>query len=246
MGPSHEMLRNRLLGALLPEDYDFLRPDLSVEEYESGHILVEARAPATRIWFTETAIASVILSTKRGNRAEAGIVGRDGCTPLGALTVDDISAFQVLIQVQGSGLAAPVTAVRALIDARPGARDVFTRFTHTQYIQTAHTALVNSTYAVEERLARWLLMCHDRVDRDELLLTHEFLSVMLAVRRPSVTVAMHLLEGERFISARRARITIVDRAGLEEFAGDAYGAPEAAYERLIGPLRRAPDGRAAR
>jgi DNA-binding transcriptional regulator YhcF (GntR family) len=81
--------------------------------------------------------------------------------------------------------------------------------------------------------SRWLLMCHDRVDGDELPLTHEFLSLMLAVRRAGVTEAIHLLEGAGIITARRAIITIIDRERLEETADDSYGAPEAEYERLI-------------
>lgn len=103
-------------------------------------------------------------------------------------------------------------------------------------MQTSYTALSNAVHPVDERLARWLLMCHDRVDGDELALTHEFLSLMLAVRRPSVTTALHVLEGNRFITAERGYITIRDRRRLEEFAGDAYGRPEAEYKRLIGPM----------
>ena len=79
-------------------------------------------------------------------------------------------------------------------------------------------------------------MCHDRIVGDELELTHEFLSLMLAVRRPSVTTALHTLEGNRFIRAERRLIVIRDRAGLEEFAGDAYGRPEEEYRRLLGPF----------
>ena len=86
---------------------------------------------------------------------------------------------------------------------------------------------------VGQRLARWLLMCHDRVNGDELPLTHEFLSIMLAVRRAGVTEAIHVLEGAGIIRARRAFITILDRERLEETAGESYGVPEAEYERLI-------------
>jgi CRP-like cAMP-binding protein len=98
------------------------------------------------------------------------------------------------------------------------------------------TVLANAHYPVDERLARWLLMCHDRWDGDVLPLTHEFMAVMLAVRRPSVTTALHVLEGNRFIRAERGCVTIRDRSALEEFAGDSYGPPEREYERLIGPL----------
>jgi hypothetical protein len=101
-------------------------------------------------------------------------------------------------------------------------------------VQAAYTALSNAVHQVDERLARWLLMCHDRTATDEISLTHEFLSLMLAVRRPSVTTAIHMLEGNRFISAERGFITIRDREGLEEFAADAYGGPEREYETILG------------
>jgi CRP-like cAMP-binding protein len=89
---------------------------------------------------------------------------------------------------------------------------------------------------VSERLARWLLMCHDRVQGNEIELTHEFLSLMLAVRRPSITTSLHILEGNGFIKAERGNITIRNRAALEEFAHDAYGKPEMAYRRLMKDL----------
>ncbi|MFC6776836.1 Crp/Fnr family transcriptional regulator [Methylobacterium gregans] len=90
---------------------------------------------------------------------------------------------------------------------------------------------------MEERLARWLLLAHDRVDGDELPLTHEFLSLMLAVRRSSLTIATHMLEGAGMIRAKRGLIIVLDRAKLEAAAGETYGKAEAEYERLIGPYR---------
>jgi CRP-like cAMP-binding protein len=113
---------------------------------------------------------------------------------------------------------------------------LFGRFIHAFGSQISFTALSNAVHNIDERLARWLLMCHDRVDGNEILLTHEFISLMLAVRRPSVTTALHILEGKKLIRAERGRITVRDRAGLESFAGDVYGKPEEEYRRLIGEL----------
>jgi len=103
-------------------------------------------------------------------------------------------------------------------------------------VQLAYTAISNALHDVNERLARWLLMCHDRVSGNEIALTHEFISLMLAVRRPSVTTSLHILEGNRFITAERGSITIRNRAALEEFAHDAYGKPEEEYRRLMKDL----------
>ncbi len=101
-------------------------------------------------------------------------------------------------------------------------------------IQTVQTALANGTAKIEERLSRWILMSHDRVGHNDLPLTHEFLSIMLAVRRPGVTDALHQLEGRGLIRATRGQITVVDRAGLIRVAEGSYGVPEAEYQRLLG------------
>ncbi|GJE04672.1 hypothetical protein GMJLKIPL_6637 [Methylobacterium isbiliense] len=110
------------------------------------------------------------------------------------------------------------------------------RFAQVQGLQSNYTALSNAVHQINERLARWLLMCHDRSPSNEMALTHDYLALMLAVRRPSVTTTLHVLEGNGFIRTERGLITIRDRRGLEEFAQDAYGRPEAEYRRLIGPL----------
>lgn len=131
----------------------------------------------------------------------------------------------------------PVAAFQGAVAQSASLRTLLLRFAQVLGIQTAYTALSNAVHHVDERLARWLLMAHDRVDGESLGLTHEFMSIMLAVRRPSVTTALHVLEGNGFIRSERSCVIIRNRAALEEFAGDSYGVPEAEYERLIGPMR---------
>ena len=121
------------------------------------------------------------------------------------------------------------------MEDRPALRLHLQRYAHVFMIQIAATALADGRYRVEQRLARWLLMCHDRLS-DSLPLTHEILALMLGVRRPSVTDALHILEGSLFIKAKRGRIIVRNRRGLEELAGAAYGAPEAEYHLLFGAL----------
>ncbi len=110
------------------------------------------------------------------------------------------------------------------------------RFAHINSVQASYSTLSNAVHQVDERLARWLLMCHDRSSTDDMSLTHEFMSVMLSVRRPSVTNALHVLEGNGYIKSERGYVTIINRFALEAFAGDAYGKPEAEYRRLFGSL----------
>ena len=120
------------------------------------------------------------------------------------------------------------------IQASVSLRDSLLKFVQAFGVQTAHTAICNAQSNIEVRLARWLLMAQDRIQDDTLPLTHEFLSLMLAVRRPGVTDAMKALRQRGLISYRRGEITIDNRKGILRVAGEAYGTPESEYRRLIG------------
>ena len=113
-------------------------------------------------------------------------------------------------------------------------RDSLLKFVQAFSVQTTHTAICNARAKLDERLARWLLMAQDRIQSDILPLTHEFLSLMLGVRRPGVTVALKALRERGLIAYRRGEITIKDRKGMERVAGEVYGTPESEYRRLIG------------
>jgi CRP-like cAMP-binding protein len=107
------------------------------------------------------------------------------------------------------------------------------RFAHTFNVQVSQTAVANGHYTINQRLARWLLMCQDRADSHEFPMTHKFLSIMLGVRRAGITDSLNSLEGKKAIRALRSRIVVLNRAVLEEIARAAYGIPEREYRRLI-------------
>ena len=121
----------------------------------------------------------------------------------------------------------------AAVEESQSLRKLLLRFIQVQIVQTAQTAFINGTYNLEVRLARWLLMCQDRIDGDEFPVTRDFLSLMLGVQRSSTTIAVQALEGYRLIKAQRGRITIRDREKLIAVADGGYGLPEAEYARLI-------------
>lgn len=146
----------------------------------------------------------------------------------------DRTPNETFMQVAGHGFSMDANRLRELMETRPSLKLHLSRFAQVQMTQAAHTALSNGRGKLEERLARWLLMGHDRVDGEDIALTHEFLSIMLGVRRAGVTVATHLLEGKGLIRATRGAITVIDREGLEEEAHHSYGVPEREYERLFG------------
>ena len=135
--------------------------------------------------------------------------------------------------VCGPALGIGVDRLLAAADASATLRAVLLRYVQTFIVQSAHSSLANAHHRIEARLARWLLMCHDRVEGDVLNLTHELLSLMLGVRRAGVTVAIHLLEGRGLIKATRGHIRVLNRGGLEATAQGSYGVPEAEYARLL-------------
>jgi CRP-like cAMP-binding protein len=230
---------NNYLLALLKDKQGFFRSSaLNPVTLERGQRLYHPNTTPKHCLFIETGLASVIVTSPEGHKAEAGVVGREGMVPVSAFTTDGGTPMEVTMQVGGSGFKIEFAHFREAFEGSAEVREIFLRYAHAFLVQSAFTALSNANHRVEERLARWLLICHDRVDGDELPLTHEFLAIMLAVRRPSVTIALHVLEGHRFIRAERNLITVRDRAGLELFANDAYGPSEREYERLLKPLSK--------
>ncbi|UVD60831.1 Crp/Fnr family transcriptional regulator (plasmid) [Rhizobium sp. Pop5] len=229
---------NRLLALLPEEEYAAVAPHLEPCAIPSGFIIVHANAPIEQVYFPCSGVGSVINISPEGNRVEAGLFGRDGFAPVAAAIDAGISVSEVTVQVPGFAYRLPQRTLADLMKTQPVFAGLLHKTVHVLATQAGFTALSNAVHEINERLARWILMCHDRIDGDKLALTHEFIALMLAVRRPSVTTALHILEGNHFIRSVRGLVIVRDRAGLEEFASDAYGKAEAEYERLIGPLRR--------
>jgi CRP-like cAMP-binding protein len=238
-------LRNRLLRALIPEDFALVGPHLEPVALPKGKILIEPNRPIEHVYFPESGVASVVAFNSDHRPVEIAITGREGLVGPSIILGVDRTPHQSFFQMEGEGYRIATPHLTRALEASRILHDLLLRYVHVLTVQTAATAMSNGNSVLSERLARWLLMCHDRVDGDELILTHEFLSLMLAVRRPGVTEAIHLLEGTGIIRARRAHITILDRERLEETAGDSYGVPEAEYERLI-PNREVSGGSQSR
>lgn len=227
-------VRNRLLAALSEQDLDLVRPHLSRVELQRGDVMAEPNKPIEHVYFPEEAIGSVVAITPEGRRIEVGIFGRDGMSATSLLLGSDRSPHQSFTQVPGSALHMPAEHLRDVVRQSPSLHGLLLRYIEAFNVQVAHTALSHGSYTIEERLARWLLMCHDRTDGDDLTLTHDFLGIMLGVRRSGVTLSLHMLEGAGMIRAKRGVITVLNRERLEEVAGGGYGVPEAEYRRLIG------------
>lgn len=229
-------VRNRLLAKLCPEDFDLLQPHLEPVALNRGDVLITPNQPITHVYFLEAGITSVIANTAGGRRIEIGLTGRDGLAGTPVLLGVDSTPHETFMQIAGSALRIKTESLRHALQQSPSLHSLLLRYVQAFTIQTSHTALSNGSHKIEERLARWLLMCHDRLDGDDLPITHEFIALMLGVRRAGVTEALNILEGRGIIRTGRGNIVVLKRTKLEKAAGDSYGVPEAEYHRLIGPL----------
>ncbi len=234
--PDQSNLSNRLLAALSPADYKQIQPLLERHVFARGEVLVHPYKPNTHVHFLESGLASQIAITPENRKLEVGIYGREGVGPPSSILGADRTPHQHIMQMAGEGFLIAVKTFSFMIEQSRPLRELLMSYIQAFTIQTGYTALSNGSGVIAERLARWLLMCHDRVDGDDLPITHEFLGIMLGVRRSGVTDAIHLLEGVNIIRATRGNIRVLDRGRLEETAGDSYGVPEAEYRRLVGPF----------
>lgn len=227
-------IRNRLLAALAPDILAALQPHLERHSLEQGFAAEVPDRTITHAYFPEPGVFSVVAHTPAGTRLEAGIIGPEGMTGISLLNGVDRSPHETFIQIPCRAWRIEAGVLRRLLREHRTLHDHLLLFAHVFSVQVAQGALANGRFTIGERLARWLLMCHDRSDREDLALTHEFLSLMLGVRRAGVTTALQLLDGTGAVRVRRGIVTVRDRASLLEAAGDSYGVPEAEYERLLG------------
>jgi CRP-like cAMP-binding protein len=224
--------RNRLLLALSKADRALLAPWLEPVELELRQSVEQAHKPIKYVYFPESGIISVVAKSA-GEQIEAGLIGYEGMSGAAIVLGNHRSPNDAYVQMNGSAHRISAKRLRDAIQASKGLHQRLQSFVHVFMVQIAQTAFANGKATIDARLARWLLMVHDRQDNDELQLTHEFMAVMLGVRRSGVTNALHVLEGKSLIRASRGVIRIVSRKGLTSLAGGIYGVPEAEYERLM-------------
>ena len=230
---------NRLLLSISDADAALLAPHLEPLEMKVQTVMERPGAVIEHVYFLDAGIGSTVAVAGRDKRVEVGLFGWDGMSAHAVLLGSERAHYECFMQVGGSGRRIAVAAMRDALDRSLTLRLSLLRYVQAYMMQLVYTALSNAQSSLEERLCRWLLMCRDRSNDAEIALTHEFLSTMLGVRRAGVTNALHVLEGEHLIRARRGRITITDREGLQRRAGACYGPPEAAYEDLLGVSLRA-------
>ncbi|MDN4633798.1 Crp/Fnr family transcriptional regulator [Sphingomonas sp. PsM26] len=235
--PDQSTTKNILLATMSPEDFARLRPNFHRVNLNRGDVLVPANRRVDYIHFPEGGVISTVSDTPGKGRTEVGIIGKEGVSATHLLLGASDTPHESFIQV-GEATALRITTdnyLAAIAQSEP-LRTMLLRFVQALMIQTAQSAATNAHQRVEARLARWLLMCHDRMDGDEIALTHDFMGMMIAAERSGVTVTLHILEGAGMIRSTRGRVLILDRAKLTDLAGEGYGVPEVQYSRLVAPF----------
>jgi CRP-like cAMP-binding protein len=231
---------NQLLRRLPDTEFAHVAGRLLRVELNRRHVLITANKPIETVYFLESGIASIVMTMPSSGSTEVGIFGREGFSGTPLLLGVDRSPHDTFMQVDGvSALQISAADFQAVLEQSPTLRTLLLRYVQTALIQSAANTAANAHLRVEARLARWLLMCHDRIDGDDIRITHEFMAMMIAAQRTRVTMTLHILEGTGAIQASRGRIKVTDRKKLEQLAGDAYGHAEAEYRRVIGPFGRA-------
>ena len=232
--PPPNQSNNHLLSALSKPDFMLLAAHLRPVRLDLRRPLEDANQPIQHIYFPDVGIVSVVAEGTRARQSEVGLIGREGMTGINVVMGNNRSPHASYVQVAGHGRRMKADDLRHAMQESGSIRNCFLHFAQAFMVQTAHTAVANGRASIEERLARWLLMAHDRLDGNELPLTHEFIALMLNVRRAGVTESLQVLTRRRVITAKRGQITVTNRPGLETAANGLYGIPEAEYQRLTG------------
>ena len=228
------LVENHLLASLRKADFAPLGPKLQWVDLKVHDRLYGPNQEIEYAYFPTAGICSVIAENATGVRSETGVVGNEGFIGNAIVLCAGSAPSHAIVQMEGRALRLKKGQLQKAMTQRPALLATLLRFIHVFTVQIAQTAVANGHNTIAQRLARWLLMCQDRADSPEFTMTHEFLAVMLAVRRSGVTEALNDLEGQELIRATRGRIAILNRSGLMAIAGGAYGVPEKEYNRLLG------------
>jgi CRP-like cAMP-binding protein len=225
---------DKLLAALPAADYQRILPSLTTVPLKFKQILHKNGAKIDAIYFVGGGVASLTSVMADGRMVEVATIGNEGVVGMTAFLGGDVSPGEAFIQVpNGGGQSMPVAAFRRELDRRGPFYNLVSRYSQALQVLMMQSTACNSLHSVEERCSRWLLMTQDRVEGDEFRLTHEFLSYMLGVRRPTVSLVLGTLDRAGVIENGSKRITVVDRKRLEETSCECYHVVRRAFDRLL-------------
>src|ERR671919_785215 len=227
--------KNRLLAALPDEALSSLRPHLRTVHLLRGSVLCETDEPLRRVYFPEAGAVSLLSVFEDGTTAEMATVGREGVVGIGALLGGQHAFGRHVVPVSGSALAVEASRFQSALRENRALRGACETYAQAFLAHLLQNVACNAIHRVEQRCARWLLMCDDQAEGDTFELTQEYLAEMLGVRRSTVTVVAGTLQRAGLIHYRRGAITVLDRRGLETTACDCYQIVRDTYARSLLP-----------
>lgn len=228
----HREVQNHLLKRLKPDEYERFARELEFVPLSFQEKLYGQGEPVTHVYFLESGVASIVLDlVEDGDVVEVGTIGREGFAGLPVFFAEPVATTRCFVQVVGAAQRMPASTFTRLLAALPGLHAILMRYASAVLTMVSQTAACNRMHVVEARLARWLLMTHDRVDGDEFSLTQELLGLMLGVRRPAVSIAGATLQKAGLIRYTRGKIAVLDRKGLEEASCECYAHVKRAFDR---------------
>ena len=216
------LIANQLLAALPKKEYQALRSQLEEIPLVFEQIIYKPEIAMSDVYFPNSGIISLLAGLNERATLEVGMVGREGIVGLAVFMGVKESQNRAVVQGAGSAMRMKAKAFRRECDNGGALSHLLQRYTHSLLTQITQSAVCNQFHSVEARLARWLLMTHDRMEADEFQLTQEFLSNMLAVRRECVNKAAGKMQKRKLIAYSRGRLTVLDRAGLEATSCGCY------------------------
>jgi CRP-like cAMP-binding protein len=232
---SYTARKNRLLAALPETEFDRVLAHVDRVKLSLGQVLYESGDKLDYVYFPTTAIISLLYVMENGATAEIGIVGNDGILGIALFMGGDTTPNRAVVQSAGDALRMSARDLKAEFTLGGVFHNLLLRYTQALITQISQTAVCNRLHPIEQQLCRWLLLSHDRLDSDKLVMTHDLISNMLGVRREGVTVAAQKLAGQNLIRNDRGTITVLDRPGLESRVCECYKVVNDEYRRLLGP-----------
>jgi CRP-like cAMP-binding protein len=222
MNDSTNWPRNRLLLALSARNLKQLMPDLDNVRCQREQVLLDADSSLDHVYFPDSGVLSVLAVYANGDVIEMATIGREGCSGMQAIFGAKVSSAQLLVQIPGTAAKMSRAAFARAMQSMPPFRSLMYSYVHAFLEQVMVSVACNGAHSLKERLARWLLMMHDRSDDDELPITQDLLAEMLGVQRPTISNAVRELELAGWIERGRRQVTILDRQGLADASCECY------------------------
>jgi len=231
---SDPALQNHLLEALPEAEYLSLRDKFELVSLTLGQVIYESGDRLSHLYFPTTSIISMLYIMENGGTAEIGIAGNNGLIGYALFMGGETTSSRAVVQIAGDAVRLRAAEAKKAFAAGGRFQELLLRYTQSLITQISQTAVCNRLHTVEQQLCRWLLINHDQLVSNQLVMTQELIANMLGVRREGVSVAATHLQQRGVIKYSRGTISILDREKLEAEACECYQVVMDEYDRLLG------------